>query len=184
MEEWCTKIEKLLHTSLQIKEDLRNLKTSTKIEIEDTITKIDQGLAESDNKLKHLQVESDELVAKNLKFNADVQKLEGEQREELAKARKVLEEGRQDIEKAENSLRCLCNVFTVKNDPNKVFNYPPVIFTLTNFHEFKNNDDVWYTPCFYSHSCGYKMQLSWAAEPARPAGQVLAGPLFCLINYS
>ena len=64
MEEWCTKIEGLLQTSLQIQEELRTLKTSTKTEIEDTITKIDQGLAESDNKLKSLQVESDELIAK------------------------------------------------------------------------------------------------------------------------
>ena len=159
MEEWCTKVEGLLQTSLQIQEDLRTLKTATKAEIEDTITKIDQGLAESDNKLKSLQVESDALVAKNMGFSDDVQKLETEQKMELAKARQALEEGRQDIEKAENSLKRLCNVFTVKNDPNKVFNYPPVTFTLTNFHELKDNDDVWYSPCFYSHSCGYKMQL-------------------------
>ena len=159
MEEWCTKVEGLLQTSLQIQEDLRTLKTATKTEIEDTITKIDQGLAESDNKLKSLQVESDALVAKNMDFSADIQKLETEQKMELAKARQALEEGRQDIEKAENSLKRLCNVFTVKNDPNKVFNYPPVTFTLTNFHELKDNDDVWYSPCFYSHSCGYKMQL-------------------------
>ena len=159
MEEWCTKVEGLLQTSLQIQEELRTLKTATKTEIEDTITKIDQGLTESDNKLKNLQVESDELIAKNLEFSADVQKLETEQRTELAKARQALKEGRQDIEKAENSLKRLCNVFTVKNDPNKVFNYPPVTFTLTNFHELKDNDDVWYSPCFYSHSCGYKMQL-------------------------
>ena len=159
MEEWRTKVEGLLHTSLQIQEELRNLKTSTKTEIEDTITKIDTGLTEGDNKLKHLQVESDELVAKNIKFSADVQKLEAEQKAELTKARQALEEGRRDIEKAENSLKRLCNVFAVKNDPKKVFNYPPVNFTLANFHEHKDNDDVWYSPCFYSHSCGYKMQL-------------------------
>ena len=64
MEEWCTKVEGLLQTSLQIQADLRTLKTATKTEIEDTITKIEQGLAESDNKLKSLQVESDALIAK------------------------------------------------------------------------------------------------------------------------
>ena len=83
MEEWCTKIEGLLQTSLQIQEELRTLKTLTKTEIEDTITKIDQGLTESDKKLKSLQVESDELIAKNLEFSADVQKLETEQKAEL-----------------------------------------------------------------------------------------------------
>ena len=78
MEDWCTKVEGLLLTSLQIQEELRTLKTATKTEIEDTIEKIDQGLTESDKKLKHLPVESDELIAKSLKFSADVQKLETE----------------------------------------------------------------------------------------------------------
>lgn len=159
MDEWCSKLEELLHTSLQIQEELNNFKDSTKTEIENTITKIDQGLAESDSNLRELQVESDELVANNLDFSSEIQRLEAEQKAELAKARKALEDGRREIENAESSLKRLCNVFTVKNDPNKVFNYPPVTFTLTNFHEHKDNNDVWCSPCFYSHSCGYKMQL-------------------------
>ena len=57
MEDWCTKVEGLLQTSLQIQEELRTLKTATKTEIEDTIEEIDQGLTESDKKLKHLQVD-------------------------------------------------------------------------------------------------------------------------------
>ena len=159
MEEWCVKVEGLLHTSLRVEEELRNLRSSTETEIEDTITKIDQGLADSGDRLKQLQEESDSLFARNMEFSEGIQALETEQRIELKKARDALEEGRQDIEKAESSLRKLCNVFAVRNDPERVFNYPPVTFTLNDYHERKERDEIWYSPCFYSHSCGYKMQL-------------------------
>ena len=159
MEEWCKKVDELLQTSLQIEKDLRELKTSTKTEMEDTFVKINQGLADSATKLEQIQEESDSMVARNMQFSEEVEVFESKQKDELDKTRRVIEKTRDDIENAEKSLERLCNVFAVKNDPEKVFNYPPVTFTLSRFHDQRDNNEVWYSPCFYSHSCGYKMQL-------------------------
>ena len=152
-------MERLLQSSAPVAKDLRRLKNSTKTEIEDTVVKINYDLADSGSKLNKLQEESDSLVARNLHFSDQVKDLESKEENELNKARKALDETRKHIERAESSLEKLCNIFTVKNDPKKVFNYPPVTFSLSNFHEIKDNNEIWYSPCFYSHSCGYKMQL-------------------------
>lgn len=159
MEEWCAKVEGLLQSSAQVAEDLRRLKNSTKTEIEDTIVKINHDLADNGSKLGEIQEKSDSLVARNIQFSEEVKAFESELETKLNKARKALEETREDIERAESTHKKLCNIFAVKNDPKKVFNYPPVTFSLYNFHERKDNNEIWYSPCFYSHSCGYKMQL-------------------------
>ena len=159
MEEWSAKVEGLLQSSVQMAEDLKRLKNSTKTEIEDTIVKINYDLADNGSKLDEIQEKSDSLVARNIQFSEEVKALENQQETELNKARKALEETREDTERAESSLKKLCNIFAVKNDPKKIFNYPPVTFSLSNFHERKDNNETWYSPCFYSHSCGYKMQL-------------------------
>ena len=159
MEEWCAKIEGLLQTSLKADEELKVLQTSTTAELENKMTKINQKLAESDNMLKNIQVESDDMIARNMKFCEELQPLKDKQRSELQHVRETLEEERRSIEKYENSLEKIRNVFVVLNDRGKVFNYPPVNFTLANFHELKDNNEIWYSPCFYSHNCGYKLQL-------------------------
>lgn len=158
-EEWCVKLEELLQTNLRTEEELRRLKTLAKKEIADTVTGIEHGQSDTSSKLRLLQEVGDNLMARSMGFSEEVQTFETRQKSELENAREALRVGRQDIEKAENSLKSLCNVFAVINDPKKVFNYSPVTFTLSNFHQRKEADEIWFSPCFYSHNCGYKMQL-------------------------
>ena len=44
--------------------------------------------------------------------------------------------------------------------------YKPVgaTFTMTNFEEYKRDNDIWFSPHFYTHPNGYKMCLSVVAN--------------------
>ena len=36
----------------------------------------------------------------------------------------------------------------------------PPVFKMSQFSQLKGNNDEWYSPGFYTHTCGYKMCLS------------------------
>lgn len=159
MEEWSKKTERLLETSLQLEEELKSLTTSIKVELEDKVTDIEKDLSRNDNVLKEIQEESDRMIARHMGFSEGIQALEKKQTIKLEKVRNALEVGREEVEKSKKSLKKLRDVFAIRDDPQKLFAYPPTTFTLINFHNLKDNNDVWYSPPFYSHKCGYKMQL-------------------------
>ena len=47
----------------------------------------------------------------------------------------------------------------VADNPQDLFNVPPVEFTVTDFLQKKKANTIWYSPPFYTHPHGYKMCL-------------------------
>ena len=151
-------MEELLQHNLKL-EELRNFKTTTEERLSKDFYQFDQCLEASSNELKRLQEESDGLFAKSMCFSEEIQALEDVQKKEFGKIDKEIEKEGVAVVQMGGSLARLRDVLMIKNDPDKHFPTPPITFTLDNFHERKLNREIWFSPHFYSHKYGYKMQL-------------------------
>ena len=109
--------------------------------------------------LKVLQEESDALLAMSMGLSEGVQALENDQRSHFLCVDEELESEENTVAQAQASLSRLNEILAIKKDPDWQFTLPPVTFTLDNFSERKISEETWYSPYFYSHEYGYKMQL-------------------------
>ena len=159
MMEWSAQVEKLLQNSLKLGEELKNFKTTSEEKLSQDSHQFDQALDASSNELKRLQEESDGLFARSMGFSEDVQALENEQKKQFSEVDKEIEKESIAVAQMGGSLTHLRDILMVKNVPDRQFFTPPVTFTLDNFHERKDNEQIWLSPYFYSHKYGYKMQL-------------------------
>ena len=158
--EWSAQVEELLQNSLKLGEELKNFKTKTEEKLSQDSHQFDQALDASSNELKCLQEESDGLFAKSMGFSEDVQAVENEQKKQFSQVNEEIEKESIAVAQMGGSLTHLRDILMVKNDPDRQFFTPPVTFTLDNFHERKDNEEIWLSPYFYSHKYGYKMQLN------------------------
>ena len=159
MMEWSAKVEVLLQRNLSLGEELKNFKTTSEEKLSQESQQLDQKLNTSSNELKHLQEESDGLFAKSMGFSEEIQALENSQKTQFSQVDEEIEKEGQAVVQMGGSLTLLRDALMIKNDPDRQFFTPPVTFTLDNFQERKNNNEFWLSPYFYSHRCGYRMQL-------------------------
>ena len=159
MMEWSAQVEELLQNSLKLGEELKNFKTKTEEKLSQDSHQFDQTLDASSNELKCLQEESDGLFAKSMGFSEDVQAVENEQKKQFSQVNEEIEKEGIAVTQIGGSLTRLRDILMVKNDPDRQFFTPPITFTLDNFCERKDNEEIWLSPYFYSHKYGYKMQL-------------------------
>ena len=159
MTEWSAQVEELLQDSLKLGEELKDFKTKTEEKLSQDSHQFDQALDASSNELKRLQEESDGLFARSMGFSEEVQALEDEQKKQFSEVNKEIEKESIAVAQMGGSLTRLRDILMVKNDPDRQFFTPPVMFTLDNFHERKEKEQIWLSPYFYSHKYGYKLQL-------------------------
>lgn len=157
--DWCAKVEKLLKNSLEVGEELRNFKVVTEAQLDRDSRRLDQNLEANGNGLKQLQEESDGLFARCMGFSEDVLSLENEQKSRFSQVDQEIEKEGEAVAQAADSIVRVRDVFAIKNDPNRQFLIPPTTFILDNFYERREKREKWYSPYFYSHRYGYKMQL-------------------------
>ena len=157
--DWCAEAEQLLQSSLRLGDDLEEFKTSTKARIERESLETDKKLDAIGSGLRRLQEESDGLLAKSMGFGDDAHAVENEQKTQFGRVEEELQSEETSILRAQATLGRLREILATKNDPDQQFPLPPITFTLDNFHERKIAEDSWYSPYFYTHKYGYKMQL-------------------------
>ena len=157
--DWRVQAEELLQTSLRLREDLKNFKVSTETKIVQDSLKLDEKLENTSKNLKDLQEESDGLLARGVGFEDEVLALENQQKAQFIQADGDIGKEVQTVAQVAGAMTRLREAIAIKNDPNWQCLTPPVTFTLDNFHERKENGFVWYSPYFYTHKYGYKMQL-------------------------
>ena len=157
--EWSAKVEELLQRNLKLGEEIKDFKTTTEEKLREDFQQFDQCLNASSNELKCLQEESDSLFAKSMGFSEEVQALENSQKKQFSQMDEEIEKEDLAVVQMGGSLTRLHDILMIKNDPDRQFLTPPVTFTLDNFHERKDNNEIWLSPYFYSHKYGYKMQL-------------------------
>ena len=153
------KVEALLQQNLKLEDGLRNFKATTEEQLRKDSYQFDQCLEASSNELKRLQEECDNLFARNIGFSEEIQALKDTQKKQFNQVDKEIEKEGLAVVQMGGSLARLRDVLMIKNDPDAQFFTPPVTFNLDNFHERKHNRDIWFSPHFYSHKFGYKMQL-------------------------
>lgn len=157
--EWSTLVEELLQKSLKLGEDMEIFKTSAEENSRKASYRLDQKLEASSKELKQLQEESDSLFARSIGVSEEVQAVKNSQKTHFNQVDEEIAHKSTVIEQMAYSLTRLRDILSIKNDPERQFFTPPVTFTLENFHERKNTNDCWFSPHFYSHKYGYKMQL-------------------------
>ena len=159
--DWCAEVEKLLKSSLELGEELSNNRNLLKAQIIRDSSRLDQKLEACGDELRELQEESDGLFARSMGFSEDVLSLENEQNSGFEQLDEEIEKKDRVVTQMAGSIARLRDVLAIKNGlgDGRQLLLPPTTFTLDRFRQRKDNGECWYSPYFYTHKQGYKMQL-------------------------
>ena len=157
--DWRAQVEELLQSSLKLGKELKNFKDSTKAKLNQDSLQLDLKLENTSKNLRDLQEESDGLFARSVGFSEGILSLENQQKAHFSEVDEEIEREGRAVEQMEGSMARLREIIAIKNDPDWQYLVPPVTFTLDNFQERKLTERTWYSPYFYTHKYGYKMQL-------------------------
>lgn len=158
MAERAEEAAKLLGAALAMDRDGEELKSSIETKRKERGKNEDANTAAVHGKQRKLEGEVDRLLARvmdveeKLKLLRNGQKLHSE-------GQSTLQRQGEDVEEIRGSLMRMHTMLAMKNDPNTLFLTPPCSFTVEDFEERKANEEIWYSPPFYSHPMGYKMCL-------------------------
>ena len=120
------------------------------------IKSFEQHLLERNNLILHLGQQVIELKAKVTELDVKCRGLENE-----VKELKMKPSDSQVVPKPQSS-----GPTSKQPDPYVTGTYKPVgaTFIMTNFEEYKRDNDIWFSPHFYTHPNGYKMCLGVIAN--------------------
>lgn len=151
--------EKLMQSTLQLGKTYDKEKELLKTTFLGRLDRTNPQLNSIRITLKTLQERCNELLAKTTFTKKSISDFEVKQEKEFEEVNSKIRDNVEDIVKMEGSIARFRDIFVIKNDPAREFALPPATFILDNFNQRKVNNEVWRSPPFYSHECGYKMNL-------------------------
>ena len=157
---------------VQFKEELEQQHVQFKEELEQFEEKFEKQRVHFEERIEKQRAEytqqSSDFAAKLEKVRLDFQFKEENLRENFEKQRKIDQEHQKSEIGSERGLRDKHFVEQLQQKETEVqkdmkkqlLTFIPLEFTVTNFAEFKEDNDGWYSAPFFSHPGGYKLCLN------------------------
>ena len=149
----------LLEAVLSAEGKCNELEQSLRAQHDEYLRMKDEQLAVLKERGDKLQLNVDSMLARLTGGEEELEELKRERRTEAEMVDIALGTEKEKLQDLHLSFDRLQTVVDLRSGPETAMPVPPLTYTLTDFDELQQKDEIWCSPPFYTNAYGYKMCL-------------------------
>lgn len=148
----------LLDAALAVEKDCNEFRGSEQAKQKKEAERLDRKITALVYMRQQLETNGDGLLARWTYTEEELGLLENQQKAHTEGSNGVIRKEREELEVVRDTQQRLQTLVQLVENPDGLIGpMPPATFVMDNFQDRKANNELWYSPAFYSHPMGYKM---------------------------
>ena len=148
----------LLDAALAVEKDCNEFRGSERAKQKKEAERLGRKITALVDRRQQLETNGDGLLARWTYNEEELGLLENQQKAHVEGSNSVIRKEREDLEVVRDTQQRLQTLVQLVENPEGLIGpMPPATFVMDNFQDRKADNELWYSPAFYSHPMGYKM---------------------------
>ena len=147
----------LLDAALAVEKDCNELRGSERAKQKKEAERLNRKITALVERRQQLETNGDGLLARLTYTEEELGLVENQHKAHVEGSDSVVRKEREELEAVRGTQQRLQTLVQLVENPEGLGPMLPTIFVMDNFQDRKANNELWYSPAFYSHPMGYKM---------------------------